>query len=228
MRFAEVVHRFLRIRSFALTLGGFLSYPGLRGFLKGHHDRSSQDSKPASRPFRIAHFGGPDRTIRTGDNPLNSRPDSEHPSSGCGLLSMQSPVRVQSGDHNTILTRAWFVRRLRSVPKSIAHQQFDRNWGKGSYLGERRVQADLRSLVATCSSIRKTVNKYIAHNDRRKSIRVATHRDINNATDEVYRLVSRYNALLFNAAWGEPVPLPWVHVFDSRWSSPLGSPHRAG
>lgn len=122
-------------------------------------------------------------------------------------------------DHNTILTKDWFVKRFRSEHQRVAQRQFDRDWGNGPCLGKRQIQADLRHLTVTCSKIRKTVNKYIAHTARRKSIRLPTHRDIDTALDDIYRLVSRYNALIFNAEWGEPVLLPWTQVFDSRWNS---------
>jgi hypothetical protein len=121
-------------------------------------------------------------------------------------------------DHNKLLNRKWFVARFPSEDEWIAHQQFARDWGKGPHIPKSRLQADLKGLRRTCSKVRQVVNKHLAHTARRKSSQSLMHRDIDKVLDDIYKVVSRYNALITNAEWGEPTLTPWMHVFDTPWS----------
>ncbi len=127
-------------------------------------------------------------------------------------------------DHHEILTREWFVARWSMDDKAIAHRQFDRDWGKGRGVSRRRLEHDARTLERALSRIKRTVDQRIAHVDRKKHRDVSTMKDIDRALDEMYRLVRRYHALIFNADWGEPILLPWTHILDMPWRKPFTLP----
>lgn len=99
----------------------------------------------------------------------------------------------------------------------MGEQQFKDHWNGKAHIDKRRVDADLRSLVKMCERVRLTVNKHLAHNARRKSIRTATYVEVDAAIDGIFALVSRYHALLLGSSWGTPSLLSSVGVYRVPW-----------
>lgn len=132
-------------------------------------------------------------------------------------ISLASLLK-EINDNASLLTREWFVNR--SLDRSVGKDQYKTHWSGRRHISQRRITADLRLLERLCSRIRVTVNKYLAHNSRRKPPVRLTNREIDATIDGLFRLVSRYNALLLNTASTEPASLSSRDVFEVPWVPP--------
>jgi hypothetical protein len=125
-------------------------------------------------------------------------------------------------DRNTHhFSRLWFVRRYSQ--RSIGEREFENDWSGTTHISRRRVCADLRQLTVLCSRVRVAANKHLAHNARRKPRKPLTYGELDKAIDGIFSLVSRYNALLFCASWGQPTGFPSWHIFEMPWIVPSGA-----
>ena len=123
-------------------------------------------------------------------------------------------------DNSTVITREWFVRRYRKSLAWAGDRDFSEHWGKGVYLSRQRLRADLRAVRTACRKVRTVVNKWIAHNARRRRAVQLTWGEVDNALDTVYEVMARYHLLIMRAQWGGfDLRADWMEVFDVPWNT---------
>lgn len=121
-------------------------------------------------------------------------------------------------DHADQLDRTWFVKRF-GRNRKIAEMQYRQQWNGKAHISKHRVDRDLRSILRSCERIKKTVDKYLAHNDRRKGVKLPTYGEIDAALDDLFAMVARYHGLIFNSHWGTPATLSSHRIYRVPWLS---------
>jgi hypothetical protein len=129
-------------------------------------------------------------------------------------------------DHPQEITRKWFVRGYGRSLRSFGERDFSKYWGRGPCLSGRRLERDRLEVKRSCAKVRHVVNKWIAHNARRRRPTTLSHAEIDTALETVYEIMKRYYLLLRRADWlGSPLS-PWIHIFDVPWN-PQGNSRTA-
>lgn len=120
-------------------------------------------------------------------------------------------------DNPQHISRDWYINRFRR--KSEGERQFKKLWGSKSHIDAARVNRDLQLLSNITNHIQISVNKNVAHNDRRKTTKPLTYHELNTAIDGIFDLVSRYHALILNTAVATPNVLSSHKIFTIPWAS---------
>lgn len=124
-------------------------------------------------------------------------------------------------DHPEVITRDWFITGFAKRMKCSTERDFVSTWRKGPHLSRRTLRADLSLIKRSCKKIRRVVNKYIAHNARRRQPAQLTFGEINTAMDNINEIVTRYYFLLCRARLHKLSSPSWTQVFDVPWNSQI-------
>jgi hypothetical protein len=129
--------------------------------------------------------------------------------------------------HPKLLSRDWFRRshRARRQPSAWGDDLLNRMIGQNARsLHGRWCQGQSRRLAAATRSLRRFVDKAIAHRDRRGLLgRLPTFDELHKAMDEIDRVLMSVNVVLTGegliSAYAVPLGL-WRRVFEKPWLAP--------
>jgi hypothetical protein len=112
----------------------------------------------------------------------------------------------------------------------LANHNFDeRMAGKagGTHLDPIIPATDLKRLRSKAASVKKFVDKHVAHADRRRDPPSATFDDINGALDTIGELFAKYYEFLTASGWAMLEPAMqdnWKAIFQKPWIPPRQAP----
>jgi hypothetical protein len=120
------------------------------------------------------------------------------------------------------LTRERFVAWYGEDDERWGNQVFDEMFAGdvGDHIDPKVIAVDLAELAKAAESVKRHVDRHVAHTDRRGLKTPTTFGDIDRAIDAIGELFTKYALLLTGASWATLEPVvqhDWLAVFRQAW-----------